>query len=344
MMTHSLEFYDDLTILNNDLTNHKFEGVTLLSRVKNEAYFMGPFLSHYRSLGVKRFVFIDDNSNDGTREFLFEQSDCMVLGSSYTYCGDYPIANTALKDFKIKGTKNIWLNLLLRKFSINNWAIYADADEFLRLPDNVCIDDIVMLLEKSGSNAAWTVMLDVYPRSISDLTEMCNDEALDRNKEWFFDGVKHFELNARSDPKLIYGGSRARLMQKFRVGRLMKPYFRSKVRRLKGKVPKYNSLIKTMLVKIPEDGYFKDPHFPLFTINTDILLPFEHYKFCGNIFERSRYAIASGVYAAGSFQYANIFELLSKMERKGDSFICKFSQSTRNFQNYVDSDNVQGLL
>ena len=41
MMTHSLEFYDDLTILNNDLTNHKFEGVTLLSRVKNEAYFYG---------------------------------------------------------------------------------------------------------------------------------------------------------------------------------------------------------------------------------------------------------------------------------------------------------------
>ena len=61
---------------------------------------MGPFLSHYRSLGVKRFVFIDDNSNDGTREFLFEQSDCMVLGSSYTYCGDYPIANTALKRFQ----------------------------------------------------------------------------------------------------------------------------------------------------------------------------------------------------------------------------------------------------
>ena len=79
MMTHSLEFYDDLTILNNDLTNHKSEGVTLLSRVKNEAFFMRPFLSHYRSLGVKRFVFIDDNSNDGTREFLFEQSDCMVL-------------------------------------------------------------------------------------------------------------------------------------------------------------------------------------------------------------------------------------------------------------------------
>ena len=38
---------------------------------------MGPFLSHYRSLGVKRFELVDDNSNDGTREFLFEQSDCM---------------------------------------------------------------------------------------------------------------------------------------------------------------------------------------------------------------------------------------------------------------------------
>ena len=88
-MTHSLEFYDDLTILNNDLTNYQSDGVTLFSKVKNEAFFMGPFLSHYRGLGVKRFIFIDDNSNDGTREFLFEQPDCMVLGSSYTYCGDY---------------------------------------------------------------------------------------------------------------------------------------------------------------------------------------------------------------------------------------------------------------
>ena len=344
MMSHSLEFYDDLKILNNDLTNHKSEGVTLLSRVKDEIFFMGPFLSHYRSLGVKRFIFIDDNSSDGTREFLFEQSDCMVLGSSYTYCGGYPIASTALKDFKIKGTKNIWLNLLLRKFSINNWAIYADADEFLRLPDNICIDDIVMLLEKSGSNAAWTLMLDVYPRSISDLTKMCNDEALNRSKEWFFDGVKHFELNSGSIPKLIYGGSRARLMQKFRVGRLMKSYFRGNVRRLIGKVPKYNNLTKAMLVKIPEDGYFKGPHTPWFTINTDILLPFEHYKFCGNIFERSRYAITSGVYTLDSFQYVDIFDLLSTMERESGSFICKISKSTRNFQNYVDSGNVQGLL
>ena len=347
MITHPLEYFDDLEILNNDLSNLKSDGVTLLSRVKNESYFIEAFLAHYRNIGVTRFIFIDDDSSDGTREYLFEQADCMVLGSCYTYNGEHPISQverkTSSENLSIIGSKNIWINLLFRKFAIGSWAIFADADEFLRLPDNIGIEDVIIQLENAGSNAAWGVMLDVYPRSIFELNEMSKDEKIDRSREWFFDAVPHLRLVQGEYPKHVYGGSRARLMQKFRTGRLMKPYFKSKVRQIKGKVPKFNNLVKTMLVKIPQYGYFRDVHFPYFTIDTRVLLPFDHYKFSGHIINRSYYAVSSGVYAANSFQYTSLSELLTKMERADGSFLCRASKSTSDFQNYTSSNNVQGL-
>ena len=362
-----LEYYDDFIVLNNNLTNNVQKGVTLFARMKNERYFVRQFISHYRKLGIKRFVIIDDKSNDGTREYLIRQADCMVLSSEYSYTDKYPIASTPQQEYEIKGTKNIWHNLLLRKYSIDRWAIYADADEFLRLPDGIDINELVELLEQRNNNAAWTVMLDVYPESISKLRQLSEREELDMDSEWFFDGVKHLQFDTasysntsnidvigRGRPKVIYGGSRARLMRNYGVGKTNESAFRNRLRRLKGKVPKYNSLIKIMLVKVPENGYFRGPHTPFFRINSQTILPIDHYKFCGDLFRRSQYAVSSGAYAEKSREYADMLELLARMQqpRKINSiftnseqgtFLFKRSRSTVMFENYIDTENAVGL-
>ena len=184
----SLEFYDDLKILNHDLTDHP--GVTLFSIIKNERFFIQPFLDHYRTLGVERFIFLDDHSTDGTREFLLKQSDCMILTSQRTFGEVVPlthriIAPPSLCRKKIQSTiriRNIWLNLLVRKYAIDRWSLYVEADEFLRIPDGMKLQDLISQLEDAQANAVWGLMLDLYPARFSDLVEMQGDPVLNRDR------------------------------------------------------------------------------------------------------------------------------------------------------------------
>jgi len=49
--------------------------------VRNEMALVPHFLAHYRLLGVKCFVFVDNCSDDSTREYLFEQPDVATGGT-----------------------------------------------------------------------------------------------------------------------------------------------------------------------------------------------------------------------------------------------------------------------
>ena len=64
---------------------------------------------------------------------------------------------------------HVWGNLLVRKYAGTHWAIHADADEFLRIPEGLSIQDMAARLDASGCNAAWSLMLDLYPRRFRDL-------------------------------------------------------------------------------------------------------------------------------------------------------------------------------
>ncbi len=47
-----------------------FDEVTLFCLVKNGRFHIDEFVRHYRGLGIRRIVFLDNNSNDGTMEAL----------------------------------------------------------------------------------------------------------------------------------------------------------------------------------------------------------------------------------------------------------------------------------
>ena len=57
-------------------------GVFLFCMVYNEEWFLPHFLEHYRALGIRHFVFYDDESTDSTRELLLAQDDCTVATAS----------------------------------------------------------------------------------------------------------------------------------------------------------------------------------------------------------------------------------------------------------------------
>ena len=327
--------HDDLRIINNDLTAHS--GLTLCAIAKNELYFIQAFFDHYRSLGVERFIILDDQSDDGTREFLFQQADCMVLGSQKTY-GQIISRPSFARNPRIH---HIWLNILTRKYAIDRWTLVVDIDEFLRLPDGMTLQELISRLEAAQFNAVWSVMLDLYPARFADLIEMSEESTINLERVWFFDGCTHLVLpNSHSYPQEIYSGSRGRLMRQFRI-----PKKRSFIRRLFSRkfVPPDSIIRKLSLFKLPEDGYFLHIHDPVFPRQTHCILPLEHYKFSGQIFSKIQFALTSKAYHKGSMEYEYFDQLFSKMKQEQASFLCPYSTRKGSFQTYLEAGVPQGF-
>ena len=50
-------------------------GLRLFSMMRNERDLLPLFLDHYRKLGIARFVIVDNDSSDGSHEWLIDQPD-----------------------------------------------------------------------------------------------------------------------------------------------------------------------------------------------------------------------------------------------------------------------------
>lgn len=61
------------------LPRHSHE-ILLFSKCRNESLRLPAFLRHYRNLGVNRFFIVDNESTDGSTEYLVTQPD--VLSSA----------------------------------------------------------------------------------------------------------------------------------------------------------------------------------------------------------------------------------------------------------------------
>jgi hypothetical protein len=119
--------------------------------VRNEIAALPFLLSYYRNLGVARFFFIDDHSDDGSRDYLLKQTDTHVFVPSNSF-GE---ANSG----------NDWLNFLLNKFGTGYWTLVIDADELLIYPhcEKMKLTDLCSYMDREGGTALFAFLLDMYP-------------------------------------------------------------------------------------------------------------------------------------------------------------------------------------
>ena len=87
----------------------------LMSVVKNEMLRLSYLLTYYRDIGFRHFIFVDNNSSDGTREFLLAQPDSFVFHTAESF-GAWP------------GAGLVWKNALLDTHCDGHWVLVADAD------------------------------------------------------------------------------------------------------------------------------------------------------------------------------------------------------------------------
>jgi hypothetical protein len=177
------------------------DGPIAFGVLRNEILRLPRYLDYYRSLGIRQFVIVENNSTDGTREFLSSQRDVILYSTAHHFIGKAP-----------------WLDFLFHRHAVGRWCLVADADELLAYPssDSVPLAQLCSYLEHAGSNAVHAVLLDLYPDcALKDVAYRAGDDYM--RTDWYFDPPasftkvpRHFHRGTGLDFR-FHGGVRNRL-------------------------------------------------------------------------------------------------------------------------------------
>ncbi len=182
--------------------------IPVVCPIRNEMAILPHFLDHYRRLGIDRFIFIDNGSVDGGLDYLFGQPDCRVYFTSQNY--------------RESNFATSWINEIIERDDIEGWLLYADVDEHLIFPgcESQNLAAYCKRLTEKGYDAAYAIMLDMYPDGDFLNVEPRKDVSLARAMPWFDTDyvIRTWPMppwvpvaTATKHPPQILGGPRCRL-------------------------------------------------------------------------------------------------------------------------------------
>ncbi|MEM6467549.1 MAG: glycosyltransferase family 2 protein, partial [Pseudomonadota bacterium] len=164
--------------------------------LRNEHPRLPHFFSYYRNLGIAHFLVVDNESSDGSAEWLADQPDCTV----WRCFGSYKRARFGMD----------WINGLLNQHAQGRWVLTVDADELFVYPhmEHRPIRALTDWLDTQNLRAFGTLLLDLYP----DQVETAQADAPPLEVLTHYDaGNYQFERNARYGHVWIQGGVRQRV-------------------------------------------------------------------------------------------------------------------------------------
>lgn len=174
-------------------------GMLLLSTMRNERVRLPYFLQYYRELGVNHFLFVDNDSDDGTREFLAEQDDASV----WTTGASYKRAHFGVD----------WLSHLQRRYCHGHWCLTVDVDEFLLYPfcETRPLRALTDWLDGSGERSFSAMLVDMYPKGPVQARQYREGQNPFEIAQWFDSGNYTIARNHGLGNLWIQGGPRARM-------------------------------------------------------------------------------------------------------------------------------------
>lgn len=174
------------------------DDILVLSTLRNERVRLPYFLRYYRDLGVSHFLIVDNDSDDGSREYLAEQPDV----SLWTTQGSYKRARFGVD----------WLNWLARKYGHGHWCLTVDPDEFLIYPfsDTRSLRALTDWLDASSIRSFGAMLLDMYPKGTIDAQPYQEGQNPFEIAAWFDSGNYMISRNHKFGNLWIQGGPRAR--------------------------------------------------------------------------------------------------------------------------------------
>jgi len=165
--------------------------------VKNDLKRIQMLVEHYRKLGIQRFAFLDNYSDDGTFEWLLEQEDIDLYRTSERY-------QTAVKEG--------WINRLVSYYGFDRWFIVTDSDELMVYNDMEAHDlkCLIAYADKRGIDRFKGLTLDMYTK---DGLFGKTDNILE-NVCWFDTDTYHIKKHYAAKSEMVhhFGGPRYRIM------------------------------------------------------------------------------------------------------------------------------------
>jgi Glycosyl transferase family 2 len=128
--------------------SYGLDELLVISVVRNGELYINSFMDHYRSMGVRHFVFLDNGSTDRTLQLLCAQDRVTVLQTDAPY---HKYENTMKR-------------YLAERFSPGRWNLCADIDELFDYPfsDSLSLPGLLRYLTQNKYSAVVAQMLDMF--------------------------------------------------------------------------------------------------------------------------------------------------------------------------------------
>lgn len=188
----------ELKPVTNRMEGLRAEPMLLFCVLRNEKVRLPYFLRYYRDLGIDHFLIVDNDSDDGSREYLARQPDV----SLWTTKASYKQARFGMD----------WLTHLLRRHGHGNWCLTVDVDEFLIYPfcETRPLRALTDWLDASGIRAFSAMLLDMYPKGPMQDQPYREGQNPFEIAQWFDSGNYMISRNWGYGNLWIQGGPRTR--------------------------------------------------------------------------------------------------------------------------------------
>lgn len=166
--------------------------------LRNEAMRLPFYLDHYRKLGVGHFFVVDNDSDDGSADYLAQQPDVSIWHTAASY---------RESRFGVD-----WLNWLMMRHAHGHWVVVADVDETLVYPDwpTRPLRELTRWLDTQGQPMMGAMMLDMYPKGSPDVRSYEPGEDPATVLNWFDAHGYWVQRQPKLDNLWLQGGPRAR--------------------------------------------------------------------------------------------------------------------------------------
>ena len=167
--------------------------------LRNEITRLPYFLDHYRRLGVVQFLVVDNDSDDGSLDYLAAQSDVSVWHTAHSYHASR---------FGLD-----WLTWLQIKYAHGHWCLMVDADELLIYSGDQTHDlrDLTTWLDGQGQIGFGALMLDLYPKGPLDQCTYAAGQDPREVMSWFDPSPYRVVRQAPMGNLWVQGGARERM-------------------------------------------------------------------------------------------------------------------------------------
>ncbi len=188
----------DLDLVQDNTAAIKRNDIFLFATMRNEKVRLPYFMDYYRSLGINHFFIVDNDSDDGSLQYLLGQEDVSIWHTSASY---------KRSRFGVD-----WLNYLQMRYAHQHWCLIVDVDEFFIYPfcDTRPIRALTDWLDASSIRTFGAMLLDMYPKgSLQEEPYVAGRDPFEI-ASWFDSGNYMISRNERYGNLWIQGGPRAR--------------------------------------------------------------------------------------------------------------------------------------